>query len=46
MVIGGSSYRLSFGFSDIRTFPINLPAEYEEINGLFKTLIRDIQKIE
>ena len=30
----------------LRNFPINLPVEYEQINGLFTTLIRDIQKIE
>ena len=45
-VIDGSTYVLSFDLSDIRTFPINLPVEYEQINGLFTTFIRDIQKIE
>ena len=45
MIINGSTYRLSFDFSAIRSYPINIGAEYDQINGEFKTLIRDIQKL-
>ena len=45
MIINGSTYVLSFDFSAIRTYPIEILAEYEQINGEFKTLIRDIQKL-
>ena len=43
--IKGSNYELRYDFSTIRYFPIDLLVEYERINGVFKTLIRDIRKV-